>query len=155
MEDIYFLNIIVMNNYSQLDICKAFDISLTDSADWYHLYNYYIVFHFTRTEFIYLIWTTYFILNYIFLTQIRFCECCQYLFLVKNSCCVWWEFFSLNKFVIPNLSWMFFCVPDIKQTLKTVLWVQNHLLNLCSRVVNSQKLFCSHNLVRNVRIKDF
>ena len=42
-----------------------------------------------------------------------------------------------------------------KQTFKTGFWVQNHLLNLCSSAVNSQRLLCNKKLVWNVRIKAF
>ena len=63
----------------------------------------------------------------------------------------------LIEFIIPNLSHIFFVYKKyLKRTYKTVFFlVQNHRLNLFSRVVNSQRLFWSQRLVRNVRIKAF
>ena len=43
----------------------------------------------------------------------------------------------------------------LKWTFKTWFWVQNHLLNLCSCVVNSQRLFVVKKLLLNIRIKAF
>ena len=44
---------------------------------------------------------------------------------------------------------------SLKRTFQTGFWVQNNRLNLCSRVMNSQRLFCSQKTVWNVRIKAF
>ena len=50
----------------------------------------------------------------------------------------------LIEFVIPNLSQNYFCLPKLlKRMSNTGFWIQCHLLNLCSRVVNSQRLLCS------------
>ena len=54
----------------------------------------------------------------------------------------------LIEFIIPLLSQIFICIPEIlKWTFKTGFWVQNHLNNLCSCVLNSLRLFCSKKLV--------
>ena len=46
----------------------------------------------------------------------------------------------LIVFVIPNLSRTNFCIPEIlKRTYKAGFWVQNHLLNMCSSAVGSQR----------------
>ena len=46
--------------------------------------------------------------------------------------------------VIPNLSQIYFGIPEIfKTNVTNRFWVQNHLFILCSRVVNSQRLFYS------------
>ena len=48
-----------------------------------------------------------------------------------------------------------FVYPEIfKPNVSNRFLVQNYLLNLCSRGVNSQRLFCSQK-AKNVRIKDF
>ena len=45
---------------------------------------------------------------------------------------------------------------SLKRLFKTSFWVQNNLLNLCSRAVNSQRLFgIIKKLGWNVRIKSF
>ena len=52
--------------------------------------------------------------------------------------------YLLIEFIIPNLSQIYFCIPkSLKQFVQTGFWVQNHLSNQCSWVVNSQRLFCS------------
>ena len=38
--------------------------------------------------------------------------------------------------------YIFFYQKSLKQTLKTCFCIQNHLLNLCTCIVNSQRLFC-------------
>ena len=48
--------------------------------------------------------------------------------------------FLLIAFVISYLSQIYFLIPEI---FKISFWVQNHLLNLRSLVVKSQRLFCS------------
>ena len=48
------------------------------------------------------------------------------------------------------------CKKTFKQTFKTGFWVQNHLLNLCSSSVNSQRLLCSQKArVKCTSIKAF
>ena len=47
----------------------------------------------------------------------------------------------------------FVCQKSLKCTFRIVFLVQNHLLNMFFRVVNSQKLFWSQNLVWNVLLK--
>ena len=61
---------------------------------------------------------------------------------------VWREFLTLNAYYLNSsyqiwVRFSFAYQKSIKPTFKTGFWVQNHLLNLCSRVVNLQKLFCS------------
>ena len=49
---------------------------------------------------------------------------------------------EINRYFDSDL----FCLPEIlKRMFKPSFWVQNCLLNLCPRVVNSQSLFCSQN----------
>ena len=51
---------------------------------------------------------------------------------------------------------IYFCIPKIfKTNVSTLFLVQNHPLRLCSRLVNSQRLFCNQKLMRNVCIKAF
>ena len=48
------------------------------------------------------------------------------------------------ELVITNLSRIYFCIPEIfKRNVYNQFWVQNHPLNLCSRVVNSQRFLFS------------
>ena len=58
-----------------------------------------------------------------------------------------WEFLTLKaiiEFIIPNLSQIYIGILEIlKQKFQTSFWVQNHFWNLCSRSVNSQRLFFS------------
>ena len=57
----------------------------------------------------------------------------------------------LNEFVIPNLSQIYFVYQkSLKATSLIGFWVQNNTFNLCARVVNSQRLFCSKKLEWNV-----
>ena len=50
------------------------------------------------------------------------------------------QLMQLIEFVI-NLSRIYLLIPDIfKRIFKTGFWVKNHLLNLCSSAVNSQRL---------------
>ena len=59
------------------------------------------------------------------------------------------RFFSyLNRYKKKNFTifWtqIYFCMPEIfKTNVSSQFLSTNHLLNLCSRVVNSQRLFCS------------
>ena len=59
--------------------------------------------------------------------------------------------------IINNiLTKIYFCIPEIFWTNEQIsILVQNHRLNLCSRAVNSQRLFVIKMLVWNVRIKAF
>ena len=54
----------------------------------------------------------------------------------------------LIAFVLPNLS--NFCIfvyqKSFKRTFQIGFWVRNHLLNLCSRIGNAKRLFCSKKL---------
>ena len=82
--------------------------------------------------------------QYIFFTQIWFGE---WILKVKHSCCVCREFLTLNAYLL-NLSYQiwvgYFIIPEIFKTyVETGFWVQNHLMNLCSRAVNSQRLLYS------------
>ena len=71
---------------------------------------------------------------------------------VKNSCCVCREFLTFNWICLTKSESEI--IPDImKRTFKTGFWVQSHLLNLCSSVVNSQRLLCSQKVVWNFHIK--
>ena len=78
--------------------------------------------------------------RYIFLTQIWFGKYNGSLFKVKNSCCVRREFLTINAYWIRHI---FIYQKLLKRTFQTGFWVQNHLMNLRSFVVNSQMLFCS------------
>ena len=51
-------------------------------------------------------------------------------------------FFDIIEYLLI-LAQIYFCIPEIERTFQTGFGVQNHLLNLCSRVVNLQRLFCS------------
>ena len=90
----------------------------------------------------------YFMAKYIFLTHIWFKECNWWLNLRLKIRCVHLGIFNLKclliAFVIPNLRQINFCIQiSLKPMFKTGFWIQNHLWNLCSRIVNSQRLFCS------------
>ena len=50
----------------------------------------------------------------------------------------------INELVIQNLSQIYFVYQkSVKGTFKPGFWVQNHPMNLYSRVEDSQKLICS------------
>ena len=49
------------------------------------------------------------------------------------------KFISLNRYFW--LKFIYVYQRSLKRTLKPGFWAQNHLLNLCSRVVNSQRLY--------------
>ena len=77
-----------------------------------------------------------------------------------------YDFYLLNFFTRNRLlsiliiyfwlRYIFVYQKFLKQTFQTSFWGQNHLLNLCSRVVNSQRfIFVVKKLVWNVRIKAF
>ena len=65
-----------------------------------------------------------------------------------KQCHAWW----VNNLYFW-LRFIFVYQKSLKRTFKTGFWVQNHLLNLCSRAVNSQRLLCSQRA--GVRIKAF
>ena len=54
--------------------------------------------------------------------------------------------FNLYQLNLSYQIWVWFIFlyqKSLKRTFQTGFWVQNHLLNLCSSVVNSQRLLCS------------
>ena len=75
--------------------------------------------------------------------------------------------FGVRKFLTSNTIWLnlsyeiwvshiYFCILEIfKRTIQTGFWEQNPLLNLCSRIVNSQSLFCSLKAVLKCLYKSF
>ena len=68
-------------------------------------------------------------------TQIWFGKCNKWLLKVQNSCCVYRLYQIWTGFI-------FLYQKSLKQTFKTGFWEQNHLLNLCSSAVNSQRILC-------------
>ena len=64
--------------------------------------------------------------------------------------------YLLIEFIIPNLRQIYFeYQKSLKRTFKTVFCVLNYLSILCSRVVNSLRLFCSQKAGVKFRNIDF
>ena len=61
---------------------------------------------------------------------------------------------NVKSFVQKQLIYIFDSIlfllykKSLKQTFKTGFWVQNHLLNLCSSALNSQRSLCSQKAVK-------
>ena len=75
---------------------------------------------------------------YIFLTQIWFGECNQWLLKVKS--CV---MYVGNFYPLMLIYWICQTKSESDLFLYTGFWVQNYILNLCSGAVNLQRLLCS------------
>ena len=71
---------------------------------------------------------------------------CLYGILILNA-------YELN--LSYQIRFIFVYQKFFKRTFKIGFCVQNHLLNLCSLAVNSQRLFCSQKAGMNIRIKAF
>ena len=62
------------------------------------------------------------------------------------------EYGLLIEFVIPNLSQIYFGIPEAFKTNVKIIILdkKNYLSNLCSKIMNSQRLFCTQNPVLNI-----